>query len=130
MKALKQLCQTILYKLEDVKIDNKWEKVFIENKESYDSETNIEHDCTDIDDLPEPITKTLIHGFIDAHTIYDLANKQINVAPAEGYMPLGIFHDKYSEEMSFPSLFYGSKHMDDIIKNFTYQKIFQMGGIA
>ena len=34
MKALKQLCQTILYKLEDVKIDNKREKVFIENKES------------------------------------------------------------------------------------------------
>ena len=119
MKALKQLCQTMLYKLEDVKIDNEWEKVFIENKESYDSETDIEHDCTDIDDLPEPITKTLIHGFIDAHTIYDLANKQINVAPAEGYMPLGIFHDKYSKEMSFPSLFYGSKRIDDIIKNFT-----------
>ena len=54
MKALKQLFQTMLYKLEDVKIDNKWEKVFIENKESYYSETNIEDDCTDMDDLPDP----------------------------------------------------------------------------
>ena len=31
MKALKQLFQTMLYKLEDVKIDNEWEKVFIES---------------------------------------------------------------------------------------------------
>ena len=97
MKALNQLYQTILYKLDDVKIDNKWEKIFIENKKAYNSETDIENDCTDIDDLPEPITKTLIHGLIDTQIFYDLANRKINVAPAEGYMPLGIFQVKYSE---------------------------------
>lgn len=40
-------------------------------------------------------------------------------------MPLGIFQDKYSEEMSFPTLFYGQARPDDITKKFTYQKIAQ-----
>jgi hypothetical protein len=36
----------------------------------------------------EPITKTLLHGFTDSHSIYDIQNNQINIAPIEGYMPL------------------------------------------
>lgn len=67
----------------------------------------------------------MIHGFTDSYNIYDLQNNQINIAPAEGYMPLGIFQDKYSEEMSFPSLFYVEKRPYDIEKNFSYQKIAQ-----
>ena len=67
----------------------------------------------------------MIHGFTDSYNIYDLQKIQINIAPAEGYMPLGIFQDKYSEEMSFPSLCYGEKWLDDIEKIFSYKKIAQ-----
>jgi hypothetical protein len=47
---------------------------------------------------------------------------QINIARAEGYMPLGILQDRYSEEMSFPTLFYGEKRPEKITKKITYQK--------
>ena len=41
----------------------------------------------------------------------------------EGYLPLGIFQDKYSEEMSFPTLFFGEKRPEDMTNNLSYQKI-------
>ena len=77
----------MLYKLENVKIDDNWKQVFIENKEAYDSESetnNVEYNEDDNEDIDEPITKKLVHGFTDAHTTYDLANKKINIAPAAG----------------------------------------------
>jgi len=67
----------------------------------------------------------LVHGFTDPHTIHDLVNRQINIAPVAGYVPLGIFEDKYPEEMSVPSLFYGNKRPSDLSKDSTYQKICQ-----
>lgn len=67
----------------------------------------------------------MVHGFTDPHTIHDLVNRQINIAPIGGYVPLGIFQDKYLEEMSFPSLCYGNKCPNDKLKNFTYQQICQ-----
>jgi hypothetical protein len=109
MKYLKRLCKTTLYKLEKVRIIDKWEQVFIENKEAYEDETYIENEEFDEENNEEPITKTLVHAFTDTYNIFDLHNNQINIAPGEGYVPLGIFQDKYSEEMSFPSLFYGEK---------------------
>ena len=104
-------------KLEKVRISNKWEQVFIENKEAYENETDAENEQLDQkenelgihEDNDDPITKTLVHGFTDSYNIFDLQNNQINIAPSEGYVPLGIFRDKYSEEMSFPTLFYGEK---------------------
>ena len=65
----------------------------------------------------------MVHGFANSYNIFDLQNNQINIAPREGYAPLGIFRDKYSEEMSFPTLFYGEKRPYDISTNFSYQKI-------
>jgi hypothetical protein len=65
MKALKYLSKTMLYKLENVKIDDNWKQVFIENKEAYDSESetnNVEYNEDDNEDIDEPITKTLVHG--------------------------------------------------------------------
>jgi exonuclease III len=71
----------------------------------------------------EKPTETLVHGFIESQRIYDLQDKIIEVAPAEGQRPLGIFKDKFAEEMNFPTLFFGDPRDDDIVKNFTYLQI-------
>ena len=91
IKALKQLCKRTLYKLENVMILEKWKEEFNKYNKTYDTESDIEDEkCSELIS-EEPITKTMIHGFTDSYNIYDLQNNQINIAPAEGYMPLGIF---------------------------------------
>jgi hypothetical protein len=72
--------------------------------------------------IEETITNTLLHGFTDSHSIYYLQNSQINIVFAKGYMPLGIFQDRYSEEMSFPTLFYGEKNQETLQKNLHIKK--------
>jgi hypothetical protein len=47
----------------------------------------------------------------------------VELTPVEGKCPLGIFKEKYVEEMNFLTLFYGDPHDDDITKCFSYQKI-------
>ena len=93
--------------------------------DAYATNIDSEMDNDTNENTEEPITKTLLHGFTDSHSIYDLQNNKINIAPVEGYMPLGIFQDRYSEEMSFPTFFYGEKRPEKITKKFTYQKISQ-----
>jgi hypothetical protein len=100
----------------------KWKEEFNKYIETYETESDIEDEkCSELIS-EEPIRKTMIHGFIDSYNIYDLQNNQINIALAKGYMPLGMFQDKYSEEMSFPLLFYGEKQPYDIEKIFSYKK--------
>ena len=70
-------------------------------------------------------TQTLVHGFVESRRIHDLQEKLIELAPDEGQRPLGIFTDKYAEEMSFPKLFFGNPRNDDITKIFSYHKIVQ-----
>ena len=131
IKALRRLCRTTLYKLENIKITERWEKIFNENKEAYESQTDLENEEFNGDNIDEDIlernedvvTKTLLHGFTDTYNIFDLQNNQINIAPGEVYLPLGIFQDKYSEEMSFPTLFFGEKRPEDMTNNLSYQKI-------
>ena len=123
MKALKRLCKTMLYKMEKVVINDNWKEMFNQAKDAYETDTDNESETTIDENTQEPVTKTLLHGFTDSHSIYDLQNNQINIAPGEGYIPLGIFQDRYSEELSFPTLFYGQKRPDDVTKSFTYQKI-------
>jgi hypothetical protein len=65
----------------------------------------------------------LIHGLIELQCIHDLHDKIVKLAPTEGQCSLGIFKDKYAEEMNFPTLFYGDPCDDDIIECFSYQKI-------
>jgi len=101
MEALKQLCKRMLYKLETATINDNWKDAFLQNQEAYQSSSEAKDSEHDNQDNDEPMKKTLVHGFIDAHTVHDLVNKQINIALATIYMPLGIFKDKYSEEMSF-----------------------------
>jgi hypothetical protein len=43
-----------------------------------------------------------------------LQDKIVEIAPAEGQHPLGIFKEKFVEEMNFPTLFYGDPRPSDI----------------
>lgn len=63
--------------------------------------------------------------FIQSHRIHDLQDIIFKVAPSNGQIPFGIFKDKFSEEMTFPTLFFGNPRDDDITKRPSYQKIVQ-----
>ena len=52
-------------------------------------------------------SETLVHGLSHSQLVDDLADKAIELAPSEGFRPLGIFQDRCSEEMNFPTLFFG-----------------------
>jgi hypothetical protein len=64
-----------------------------------------------------------VHGFSDSQCIRDLQEKIVEIAPAEVHRPLGIFKDKFTEEMNFQTLFYGDALGTDMIERFSYHKI-------
>ena len=74
--------------MEKVVINDKWQEMFNEMNDTYATDIDTKIDNGIDENTEKPITKTLIHGFIDSHSIYDLQNNQINIAPAEVYMPL------------------------------------------
>ena len=52
-----------------------------------------------------------------------MSNKIIEIAPSEHFSPLGIFQDKYLEELNFPTFFFGFNRPEDILKRFSYQHV-------
>lgn len=73
-------------------------------------------------DEEEPEPKSLIHWFNESHSINDLGSIIVEIALAEGFNPLGIFQDTYSEEMNILTLFFGFSRAEEITKKITYQK--------
>ena len=69
IKALKQLCKTMLYKMEKVQIKEKWKQMFNEAKDVFASDSDEEVDNNIDENTIEPVTKTLVHGFTDSHSI-------------------------------------------------------------
>jgi hypothetical protein len=102
--------------MEKVVIKENWKHMFNQfiDANATDNDSEMGNDTNE--NIEEPITKTLLHGFTDSNSIYDLQNNQINIAPAKGCMPLGFFQDRYLEEVSFPTLFYGEKRSQKITK--------------
>jgi len=49
----------------------------------------------------------MIHNFLDDPKIMDYENIIYFIAPSQNFRPLGLFKDKYYEELNFPTLFYG-----------------------
>jgi hypothetical protein len=47
----------------------------------------------------------------------------MSIAPSQEYSPLGIFKDKNSEELNYPTLFLGHPRDEKITKNFSYHQI-------
>jgi hypothetical protein len=115
MKALKELCSRALYKAQNICINENWNNVLGEGDDSSAQtlETASEFDTSDESETETP-AETLVHGFTDSQRIRDLQDKIVEIAPAEGQRPLGIFKDKFAEEMNFPTLFYGDPRPSDI----------------
>ena len=64
--------------------------------------------------------QTMIHNYTSARMMKDQSladeltdpSKPYNVAPSEGMRPLGLFQDRYSEELNFPRIFCGKARED------------------
>ena len=63
----------------------------------------------EIDERPSGVTDTLLHE----PDVAENADKIICFAPGEGNKPLGIFMDKDSEYLSFPTIFCGKRRPDN-----------------
>jgi hypothetical protein len=71
------------------------------NNASFDnsnSNNEIIH-CTPID--------SMINNFLDAPNIMDYENTIYSIAPSQDFHLLGLFKDKHSKKIKFPTLFYG-----------------------
>jgi hypothetical protein len=126
MKSLSELCSRDLYKAKNICINGNWKSVLAEEHgNSVDTLENPSDFDTSDESENETPAKTLVHGFIDSQCICDLQDKIVEIAPAKGQRPLGIFKDKFTEEMNFSTLFYGDPHGSDITNRFSYHKIVQ-----
>jgi hypothetical protein len=121
MKALKELCSRALYKQDNICINANWNNVLTE--EYGNSTDTLENPSDESDNEIAP--ETLVHGFTDSQCICDLEDKIVEIAPIKGQHPIGIFKDKFAEEMNFPTLFYGDPRGNDITEQFNYHKIVQ-----
>jgi hypothetical protein len=117
MKSIKELCSRALYKAHNICRNDNWNNVLEQgnDKSTQTFDTTSEFDTSDESENERP-AETLIHGFTDSQCIHDLQDKIVEIAPAEGQRPLGIFKDKFVEEMNFPTLFYGDPCPIDITK--------------
>ena len=127
MIALKDLINILLYKECNISIHSHWNSLFALhmqsssnldvhiNIEDNSNEDNFEDEC---EDFP---SETLVHNFLDLDKIYDFGSL-ISIAPYQEYFPLGIFKNKYSEELNYPILFYGHLR-DERFKKLSYHEI-------
>ena len=113
MKSLKELCSRALYKAQNICINENWNNVLGEGDDisAQTLKTTSEFDTSDESKTETP-AETLVHGFTDSQRIHDLQDKIVEIAPTEGQCPLGIFMEKFVEEMNFP--FYGDPRATDI----------------
>jgi hypothetical protein len=126
--SLNELCKTTLYKMQNVKLNKNWNE-HLYNLEEHITVTNSSSSDSDKDNCKnypkEMEIDTLIHGFIESRTIHSIQDKVIEIAPAKGKQPLGIFQDKYAKEMNFPTHSFGEPRDERIEKKISYQKIAQ-----
>ena len=82
-----------------------------ENASSINSETidNDDDNCCEVDERPSGVTDTLLQE----PEIAENGDNIISFAPGEGNKPLGIFMDKDSEFLSFPTIFCGKRRADN-----------------
>ena len=125
MNALTSLETTPFYNWRDICVDDVWEALLKKRQQKNLTNTNTQIEkCDDTYELDnEPIFISLIHLFNDTQLIKYLDTKIIKITPSKGIKHLGIFQDVNSQEMSFPTLFYGYAHPIDITTKFSFQKI-------
>ena len=81
-----------------------------------DSQDKVIHDTDnwcEVEERPSGVTDTLLQE----SNIVENADRIISFAPGEGNKPIGIFLDKDSEYLSFPSIFCGKRRPDNNERN-------------
>ena len=73
------------------------------------SEKDDSDDWCEVDECPSRVTDTLLQD----PDVVENADRIISFAPGEGNRPLGIFMDKGSEYLSFPTIFCGKRRLDN-----------------
>ena len=93
MAALKDLCNTSLYKNEGIVINSEWQEHFNQSKQNQsDCVVDIEStDSIDFGNDSNSMFETLVHGYSKTRLIDDLETKIIQIPPYEGFRPLNIF---------------------------------------
>lgn len=122
-----------LYKMQEVKLNDNWQKHLHyceEQKPSIESSSSDDDNAissngndNDNPNTTKIETDTLIHDYTEPRTIHSLQDKVIEIAPTKENQPLGIFQDKYAEEMNFPTLFFGEPRDKEISKGFHTKKL-------
>ena len=132
--ALWLMNNTHLYKEEGIVFNKEWSNKFIEEIQGNESCDNLlEEQLTTTDknscnvdsqalndedslsedeaEIPAGVTDTML----TATDFLEDSERQniLNVAPAEGNIPLSIFRDQYSEELAYPGIFIGQKRPEN-----------------
>ncbi len=142
MSALHVIIDTPLYKNIEVNIHPQWNSMFALSQQTQnanvaenvdntheDNNTNNQSCETNNEDGFEEqhenvTTDTMVQNLLSSEQIYDYFEKTIVVAPGQDSKPLGLFHDECSEELNFPTLFFGQPRYKGNIK-LSYQKLAQ-----
>lgn len=99
MKAMHALMRTPLYIQENVKINKEW-------RDHIDTilgtAIQVQECIFDGDDEYEGNTDVLLHGLYCSEQVVDHNDSILNVAPSEGFTPLGLLTDSFCEELCFP----------------------------
>ena len=125
MIALKDFIKTPLHIECNVVICPQWNSLFalhMQLSSNIDVDMDIK-DNSNVDnfeeDVENPPSETLVHNFLDSEKIYDFENL-MSIAPSQDLSLIGIFKDRNSEELNYPTLFSGYPQDEKIVKNFSY----------
>ena len=88
---------------------NKTDKLNSESKNDGDDDDDDDDVWCEVEERPSGVTDTLLQE----PDISENVEKIINFAPGEGNKPLGIFMDKQSEFLSFPTIYCGKTRVDN-----------------
>ncbi|KAG5685151.1 hypothetical protein PVAND_014343 [Polypedilum vanderplanki] len=115
-KAAQLLCNTELYKHEGITLNHAYESqdMNLQDPEPSSSNTvpNVETGNMSNSELQQTPTavvpqNTEQENYIPEETLLD-SNEGLNFAPGEGQIPIPMFLDQYCEELSFPTIFFGT----------------------
>ena len=117
MKAARGLLDTSLYKDNNVLMNKEWKEHV---KNLLGQAIHVSPSNAEIDAEFEGNTDVLLHGVYCSEQVVDHNDSIFNVAPSEGFSPLGLFTDKFCEELCFPQLFFGEprKYRDIATKHY------------
>jgi hypothetical protein len=112
MIALQNLIEMSLYKDLNVTIHHQWASLFsllldLDSQILKSSDASFENSNSNNEKLHCTPKDLMIHNLLEVPKLIDYENIIYSIAPSQHFHPLGLFKDKNSKELNFPTLFYG-----------------------